>query len=366
MKKLIIPFIATAAVLIMASCSEKFNVAAPYKDITVVYGFLDMKDTAHYIRIQKAFLDQDKSALSMAKVADSSFYANLNVRIERYSISGKNLYHDSIHLNRVDLTTEGYPKEPGTFFESPNYAYKFNNTLEPQYFYRLKITNLTTGRTDSADAPIINQTSGTPGVGFNVPIIDDGATNLEGISFFSILPRRYYTLDGIYYTPPNYSFNGQTSPAGVAQAIIRFNWDDVDVATNVHTPRYYDYNLGNIAITGNTFAYNIENSSLYNALATGMGKAPANTKRLIGKCDVTVYLSTPDFYIYQQAIALQGTGLTGSEIAPVSTNIKGENTLGLFTSRAFHTGKVAITDRTIDSLAASSFLAFTNIRGKNY
>jgi hypothetical protein len=364
MKKFILPLVVVIAVLAMAGCSEKFDVAAPYKDVTVVYGFLDMKDTAHYIRIQKGFLDQNKSALTMAQNSDSNFYANLNVRIERYSIGGTNAYHDSIHLNKVDLTAEGYPKQAGTFFNAPNYAYKFTDLLDARYFYRLKITNLTTGRTDSSDAPIINENVAG---GFNIPVIDDNNINLDGMSFFSILPHRFYTLDGLYYIPSDYNFHDQYSPAGVAQAIITFNWDDVNNATQVHTPQSYDYNLGYIAVSsGGSFEYNVENSSLYNAIATGMGQAPTGITRLINRCDITVYASTPDFNNYQAALAVQGTGLTGSEIAPVYTNIQGQNCVGLFTSRAVHTGKITINSRTVDSLIASPTLSFTNLKGTVY
>src|SRR5437764_4127391 len=48
---------------LLASCSEDFTVGAPYKAITVVYGIMDVGDTAHYIRIQKAYYDENMSAL---------------------------------------------------------------------------------------------------------------------------------------------------------------------------------------------------------------------------------------------------------------------------------------------------------------
>src|SRR5262249_40207264 len=139
MKKLLLPCIALVSLFLITSCSEKFKVAAPYKNITVIYGYLDRADTAHYIRIQKAFLDEDKSALTMAQTPDSSFYANLDVSIARVTYSG--IKHDVIHLNRVDLGSEGYPKPIGAFFNTPNYAYKFKDLLDQQYIYRLIVHN---------------------------------------------------------------------------------------------------------------------------------------------------------------------------------------------------------------------------------
>ena len=82
MKKLFLPVTVLVALLSLSSCSENFDVAAPYKSITVIYGLMDQGDTAHYIRIEKAFLDQNKSAVDMAKNPDSIYFSNLDVRID--------------------------------------------------------------------------------------------------------------------------------------------------------------------------------------------------------------------------------------------------------------------------------------------
>ncbi len=364
MKKTLFSLLAMSS-LFFTSCSEKFEIAAPYKDITVVYGYLDMADTAHYIRIQKAFLDENKSAVAMAQTADSSFFSDISVRIERYraaSVNGVHRYFDSIHLNRVDLAQEGYVKESGVFFTAPNYAYKFTDALDSQYIYRLKITHLSTGIVDSADAPIINNR--TPS--FQVSVIDDPNVVLEGMSFFSVLPKRNFDITGIYVPLPGYDYAGRVNPVALAQATIRFNWDDSDILSKTRTSHYYDFDAGYQAFKGNTFEFSVENRDLYNALAQGMGAAPANTIRLINKCNITVHITTNDFADYRNSVQVQGNGLTGSEISPIYTNIKGNDVLGLYTSRAMHTGKITITDRTIDSLIASPLLTHTNLKGKAY
>ncbi len=361
MKKLFLPLFAMS-LLFVASCSEEFDVAAPYRDITVVYGFLDMGDTAHYIRIQKAFLDQNQSAITMAKESDSSFYSNISVRVERHRISGNNAYVDSIHLERVDLNDEGYPKEPGAFFNSPNYAYKFTNALDPQFFYRLKITNLTTGKVDSADAPVIDNSLSA----FNVRPIDDTSVNLYGMRFYSTLPNRYYSIDMQFNPPANYSVNGYTSPASIAQAVIRFNWNDSNIVEKTSVPRSFDFNAGYLGFSSSNFEYKIDNLALYSAIRDGMGAAPDNVIRLMNRCQMFVYLSTPEFANYRQALLVQGNGITGNEIAPIYTNVKGENTLGLFTARAAHSGYITIDNQTMDSLMSSSLLASSKIKGTVY
>src|ERR1035437_8823834 len=87
----------SVAFLLLSGCSQKFNTAAPYKNVTIIYGYLDMSDTSHYIRIEKAFSDQNKSAYTMVQIPDSSYYEHLNVRMERYEYPVSGNYHDTIH-----------------------------------------------------------------------------------------------------------------------------------------------------------------------------------------------------------------------------------------------------------------------------
>jgi hypothetical protein len=358
MKKLI-PAILILA-LAVSGCSTKFNVAAPYKNITVVYGLLDEIDTAHYIRIQKAFLDDSKSALAMAQVPDSNFYSNLNVKIERIDAFNSGTIFDTIHLNLVDLNQEGYPKQSGVFFNSPNYAYKFKSVLVPYYTYRLVITNKTTGQSDSSETAIIDDNNTSS---FSVPVIDDIVYNLNGLDFSSSYNN--FNLIATYNDPvANFSFENQSTPIAISQLIIRFNWLDSNTLTHAVSGHSYDYNAGYTTPTGgSSFTFQIANTSLYSAVASGLGTAPANTQRFLEKCDIFVYLGTFDFSNYQQTTSIQGTGLTANEIEPIYTNIKGANALGLYTSRGTRTGKIAITRTTIDSLQSNATTSGVNIVG---
>ena len=363
MKKIIFPILSIIALFAVPGCSEKFNIAAGYKDITVVYGYLDMLDTAHYIRIQKAFLSQDKSALVMAQTPDSSFYAHLDVKIKRYSISNGTRAHDTIQLNRVDLGLEGYPKQPGSFFTAPNYAYKFTQTLDPDYIYRLVITNLTTGKVDSAESPVINDADPAK---FIVDAFDPTLPVL--LDFHATVGNRYFDLSGTIKPPFNFSFHGDADPAVIAQTVLRFNWDDSNTITHELTPHYYDYNAGfvNLGPSGG-MDFRLYNNALYSAVATALltqNPPPANTARLLTRCDLFVYASTRDFLNYQQRSLTQGTGLTGSEIEPIYSNVSGENSIGLFTARGVRSAKITITNQTIDSLMISPILQGAKLKGR--
>lgn len=364
MKKLFFPLL--ALLLVIAGCSEKFNVAAPYKNITVIYGFLRQSDTAHYVRVQKAFLDQDKSAFSMAKEPDSNFYNNIKVVMKVYRAVSTPIFLNSIVLERVNLDDEGYPKQPGTFFQSPNYAYKFTDHLDSTVFYRIVVTNLSTGQVDSSDAPVIGESKAN----FIADMLDNDGINNEGLNFYSILPTRVVQISCAYTTPvmptvAPYSFNGSKNPTGVAQLFVRFNWVDSNISDGTKAGHYYDYDAGYLQGSG-SYRFSIADDQLYNALRTGMGPAPANTVRLLDRADLIFYLSTNDFYNYYLISQTQGTGITGSEIQPVYTNVKGTDALGLYTAKAQKQGKITITKRTVDSLIVSPVLAPMNIIGTVY
>src|SRR5690606_21255581 len=131
MKKILFSVLSLAFVFGIQSCSEDFEVTAPYKDVTLVYGLLNMQDTAHYIRIQKAFLDENKNAFDMARQADSSFYRESDLEVVMKEIANGAMVGAPIPLSRVDMNLEGYPKKEGVFFTAPNYGYKFKKGLNP-------------------------------------------------------------------------------------------------------------------------------------------------------------------------------------------------------------------------------------------
>lgn len=123
--------------ILSISCSNELDLTAEWEDTPIVYGLLSRQDTAHYIKIQKAFLDPDESALDIAQNPDSLYYENLVVEIEHVK-SGK-----IFTLSRVDGNLEGYQKEEGIFADAPNYLYKFklagNEELVEGDSYRLTI-----------------------------------------------------------------------------------------------------------------------------------------------------------------------------------------------------------------------------------
>lgn len=106
------------AVFLLQACDNEVVLEGEWKDIPIVYGFISTSDTAHYIRIEKAYLEQGGDALEIAQIADSIYYNNLNVSLKRTETGQEYI------LEKVDGNLEGYVKEEGVFANDPNYLYK--------------------------------------------------------------------------------------------------------------------------------------------------------------------------------------------------------------------------------------------------
>lgn len=107
------------------SCDNDIDLVETYKDIPIVYGIIASQDTAQYIRVEKAFIDESVSALEIAKNPDSLYYENAVVSLRLLS-------NDQIYtLNRVNGNLEGYPRDDGAFAQDPNILYKIKSNAIP-------------------------------------------------------------------------------------------------------------------------------------------------------------------------------------------------------------------------------------------
>ncbi len=343
MKNILLYFLALSFAVGFQSCSEDFEVSAPYKDVTIAYGLLNMRDTAHYIRIQKAFLDENKSAFDMAKEPDSNFFRQLDVKMKEMS-GGSTV--NVINLQRVDLANEGYPKTGGSFFTSPNYAYKFKNPLNPAYTYRLVITHTETGAMDSSEINILD--SGK----LSVAVFNDANFRLN---FGRTTPASSARFQLFVNAAPNSRY---------IEGIIRFHWVDKNVNTGEQTEKSTDFVFASKPVDNKPL--DVANISIYTALRDAMLAAPAGIERYMDSCEVLVYAAGPDFYNYMVATQIQSSGLTADQLKPLYTNFKGKDIYGIFSSRTYTVRKnVPIESSTLDSLKISPITSSLNIKGRS-
>ena len=361
MKKIVYSVSLIASMASLLSCNDKLEIAAPYKNITVVYGLLNIADTAHYVRIQKAFMDQNQSGIDMAKVADSSFYNVLDVKIKELNSGGTVL--NTIDLDKVDLTLEGYPKQSGAFFNTPNYAYKFKRALNAANTYRIIITNKNTGNVDSAETAVIG--TGKPGDFNNFGIVEWRSDTVKtSISFFQTFTDagKLRDINFAARIPDN---------VGDAQLVLRFNWTDSNTATGASVKKSADFTnfntnplgIENQSPLNKTFGYITPNRDFYVFLRDALGVNPsANQTRILDSCDMFLYVAGIEYKRYRLLNENKG-GITADEIRPMYSNIKGANVLGLFSTKAFVAKyNIGINKETRDSILKNNLTSDLNIR----
>lgn len=98
------------AIVGLNSCSTELDVAADYKEIPVVFGMLSKADTVQYIKINKAYLNTEGSAITAGSNLDSNIFPYpLVVKLYGYNPANNSII-DSVTLDTVTI-----PKDPGNF-----------------------------------------------------------------------------------------------------------------------------------------------------------------------------------------------------------------------------------------------------------
>jgi hypothetical protein len=106
-------FLFVSLSLFFISCETDFDTTADWKDITVVYGLLDQRDSLQYIKINRAFLGEG-DALMFAKENDSINYPfPLKVWLEEWDKNG-----NKVQTIEFDPDTTYKPDDPNAVFST--------------------------------------------------------------------------------------------------------------------------------------------------------------------------------------------------------------------------------------------------------
>ena len=101
----------------------------------MVYGLLNPTDSIHYLKINKAFLNEKTSALEAAAVSDSQYFNDLDVRVVRVE-------DQTVYPCVVDNSV---PKDSGIFAYDRNTLWTFRAKVSQFNTYRLEIARKSTG-----------------------------------------------------------------------------------------------------------------------------------------------------------------------------------------------------------------------------
>lgn len=318
--------------LLIQACSNDFEVAAPWKEVPVAYAILSPKDTAQYIRVEKAFLDPNVNALEIAQMADSLYYPEnaIAVNLERVSNGQR------IQLQRVDGNLDGYVRTGGIFATQPNWLYKTKEQIFEGEKYRLVIER-NDGKPDiTAETTIPSEfIMRSPNPADIPPVISflrdisptvEWRTDVNGVYFNIQFQIRYRenaangTLikrDTLYWTPAP---NVKRSDQQVAGNLYRGSF-------TVSTESFYRFLVENIPPASDRFRF-------FDGIDIVMEGGGAEIER---------YLET----------AAANSGITGAEVIPTYTNLS--EGFGIFTSKnRVILNKVRVSSQTITDMNKQS------------
>ncbi len=320
MRKLLL--ISLGFILLFSACENDLELNTEWKDITVVYGLLNQKDSVHYLKINKAYLGEG-NALIMAQVADSStYFNNLDVRIEEWK--------NGQYANKTIIfdTTTIYDKESGTFYYPKQLLYKSNTKLDSSKEYRLKITNKITGKVITAHTELLkNIYIIKPYRNPQNPLVN--FTSKESISV-------QFKIDE----------NGNSR---YFQVYFRFHYTEQDKNTLITTKKFLDYYVGESVFdnVNSEISISFLGESFYSMLNSKISNNPNVIRKILPgeEIDLLIYAANDEFYTYMQAVK-PSTGIVQEK--PEFTNI--ENGIGIFASRYYIKAGYNLSPVSLDSL----------------
>ncbi len=314
--------------LFFSSCSNDLVVTDQWKDIPVVWGLLSKSDTAHYIRVEKAFLDPSTSAEVIARIPDSLYYEDAVVTLKR--IASGQVYT----LTRVNGDLEGYPRDSGDFAEVPNYLYKI----------RANLLNLVVG--DKYEFTLQRNDHTPPVTAKTIILPKPVLRNPVPGSKVSFKPK----------TQTLFNWN-EIADAGIYDLHINLHYSERSPETgNIYVPKTIDWV---IARNLTDREIKVDGTEFFNTFKANLAQ-DIETTRLFDSLDVVVWVAGSELGEFVK-ITQANTGITSTQDIPGYTNLS--EGIGIFSSRnvSRYTG-MPVSDPTLDSLKNGTITKTLNFR----
>lgn len=307
MKNILFIFIATV-ILILSACETDFDLEGEWKDIPIVYAFLSEQDTAHYVRVEKIFLEPKGDATEIAQITDSIYYKEDQV------VVSLEIDNQSFIFERVNAVNEGYPRELGVFANTPSYLYKLPVNavnLQGGKAFEIKIDRGANTEIAIASSNMIEEVEldGLPIsglLGFGEYIKSYRLSWRPGGEF-----ARVFDLRLIF----NYKENSLDNPSVFVNKTVEWVLDDAFVRNDANSSLQ-------------TFRFN--NEAFYQFLNSSIDEVEPGIVRKFNNIKFKVAAVGQEIEEYLR-IAGANTGVTSSQALPIYSNV--ENGLGVVTSR---------------------------------
>lgn len=311
--------------LSFVGCSNNLNIQAPYKNITVVYGLMDQSDSAHYIRVNRAY-EGIGNAYQIAKNFDSVYYPANQITVQLQQIDP--IYGPGLPIT---LTPDSTIPLPAGVFPSPKQIlYKTKAALNPNDQYILLVTN------EKTHQQLTGSTYLLPDVSFG---------NLQYLSNF-----------GINWSPTGSSvIQWQATQAVIYQMTFRFYYKEK--SSSGSSEKYVDWVFPTqtaLNEQGISMQYNYSGYELLNILKTYI---PVNDSvtRTADSLSLRFTSGSNDLNTY---IQLSQPSLGIDQDLPTFSDVK--NGIGIYTARHLQILTKPISVGQADSISTNPITAPLN------
>ena len=305
MRKVVFSILLIVGLAMTNGCSTDFDLYADYKEISIVYGLLDISDDTSWIKITKAFTGPG-NALLIAKNPDSSNYSyKLDVKLlgVKNGVELPPIFFDTLTIHN---------KRPGdsTFYFPDQQVYFAKANLDKNAKYNLYINNKGT-----------EITSETPLVG----------------DFLISQPNKFITFTSNSEIKWSLAENGKRY-----EVFLVFNYKEFAPGYSDTLYKKIHWFLG--VDKDDKGAKPYVGETFYNILETDLESIP-NVKRWAGTVNLIVACGSEMLSSYLEINEADNSLLTE---VPVFTNINGGT--GVFASRHSAFKDVILTPKSIEKL----------------
>jgi hypothetical protein len=271
-------------------------VNAPWKETAVIYGLLDLGDTAQYIRVERIYQNDGMDAIKVAQIGDSLYFDTATVEL-----IAKN--GNSVVWTEVLSIDNSITKDTGQFATSPSTLYKTTRALNKNLTYEIKVKTKKT--------PAGKEYTST--------------TAMVGASYISSRPNTFVLSPTRKYTFTLFKGNN----AVAYDVKVHFRYREYDSLTNDSVEKTLDWiAVNNLAVNGSFDLYpEIVGRSMYDFLGFNIKPKAGIYRKIIG-CEF-LFIGGGEQLLNYININKPSLGIVQKK--PEYTNIN--NGLGLFSSR---------------------------------
>jgi len=324
-----VDFLMLALLMLVSSCSDKFQVVDPAEPVPVIYFMMNPLDRVFYLTLSRTFTG-DLNAYELAGDPDRVFYDSADIRLEAWEGQYK--------VQELQFSLSDRVKDPGYFPQVPGYCYKADvsqgflpGSLSPIDSYRIIMQ--TEGMAEPAFARVEKMRTSPVPSHFN-----------RRIDFYP---------DGYKYPPDRYSselkHETAVSPGGIAyqQFVCEFHYQ---VYEGTWTDHAVTFTLRkNLLVDGGGIAPILYADFFFSRLAAHIDPISDTITRRFISLNL-VFLSADKYYKdYIEAIEEDGN----MDLPPKGNIINGYGLFSMFTIKRYE--DMVLGQQSLDSLSMGQF-----------